>query len=155
LNAGIKKFGQQGKDAANKEMRELHDHIVFEPIDVNELTGQERYRAMESLIFLVEKRDNTVKARTCANGSTQQKYMGRDKAASPTASTYAILNTAVIDAKQKRDVMTTGVPNAFVQTPIEQKGEKITMKIRGVLVDMLVKMNPELYRDHVIQSKTK
>jgi hypothetical protein len=71
LNAGIKKFGQQGKDAANKEMRQLHDRKVFEPIDVNKLTGQERYRAMESLIFLVEKRDDTVKARTCANGSTQ------------------------------------------------------------------------------------
>jgi hypothetical protein len=49
LNAGIKKFGQRGKDAANKEMRQLHDRKVFEPIDVNELTGQknatEQWRA--------------------------------------------------------------------------------------------------------------
>jgi hypothetical protein len=155
LNAGIKKFGQRGTDAADKEMRQLHDRKVFEPINVDELTNQERHRAMESLIFLVEKRDNTVKARTCANGSTQREYMDRDEAASPTASTDAILISAVIDAKQQRDVMTADVPNAFVQTPIDQTGEKVTMKIRGVLVDMLVKMNPELYRDHVIQHKHK
>jgi hypothetical protein len=55
--------------------------------------------------------------------------MGQDEAASPTASTDAILITAVINAKQKRDVMTVDVPNAFVQAPIDQKGEKITMKI--------------------------
>jgi hypothetical protein len=42
---------------------------------------------MESLIFLVEKHDGRVKARTCANGSTQGAYMEHDDAASPTAMT--------------------------------------------------------------------
>jgi hypothetical protein len=55
------------------------------------MTQLERKRAMESLIFLVEKRDGRVKARTCANGSTQRAYMERDDAASPTAMTESIL----------------------------------------------------------------
>ncbi len=38
---------------------------------------------MESLIFLVEKYDGRVKAKTCANGSTQCAYMECDDAASP------------------------------------------------------------------------
>ena len=56
----------------------------------------------------------------------------------------------MIDAKQGREVMTADVPNAFVQTEIDQSGEKIIMKIRGVLVDMLVEMEPEVYRDFVV-----
>ena len=51
-------------------MQQLHDRIVFEPIKVEYLTEKERKRAMESLIFLVEKRDGKIKARMCANGST-------------------------------------------------------------------------------------
>lgn len=58
---------------------------------------------MESLIFLVEKRDDTVKGtRTCANGSTQGECMDQDEAASPTTTvTESIRITGVIDAKQR------------------------------------------------------
>eukprot|EP00978_Attheya_sp_CCMP212_P015779 scaffold40834_cov35-Attheya_sp.AAC.1 len=88
-------------------MKQLHDRVVFEPIRLTDMNPKERKRAMESLIFLVEKRDGTVKARTCANGSTQREYyIEREDAASPTASTDSIILTAVIDAKQNRDVMT-------------------------------------------------
>ena len=49
--------------------------------------------------------------------------------------------------------MVADVPNAFVQTPVTKerlkKGERIIMKIRGVLVDMLVQMNRELYEPFV------
>ena len=107
---------------------------------------------MESLIFLTEKRDKSVKARTCANGSTQRAYIPKEEAASPTAATDSILVTAVIDARQERDVMTLDVPNAFVQTKIDQKEgeEKIIMKIRGALVDMLIEICPEQYEEHVV-----
>jgi hypothetical protein len=124
------------------------------------MTQLERKRAMESLIFLVEKRDGRVKARTCANGSTQRAYMERDDAASPTAMTESILITATIDAKQKRDVMTADIPNAFVQTDIDEKnqvkGEHIIMKIRGPLVDMLLEIAPEVYEGYsTYEGKTK
>ena len=70
---------------------------------------------MERLIFLVEKHDGSVKARTYANGSTQYAYMEGNDATSPTAMMESILITATIDAKQKRDVMTANILNAFVQ----------------------------------------
>jgi hypothetical protein len=150
LNKGLKKFGDRGKEAAQKEMKQLHDRVVFEPILIAEMTQLERKRAMESLIFLTEKRDGTIKARTCANGSTQREYIPREEATSPTASTEAILITGVIDAKQKRDVMTLDIPNAFVQTPIPKGGEKIIMKIRGRLVDLLLEICPGVYDDYVV-----
>ena len=152
LKQGMKKFGDRGKKAAYKEMSQLHKRVVFQPVRVESLTPQERRRAMESLMFLVEKRDKTVKARTCANGSTQRKYTPKDEAASPTAATDSILVTGTIDAKQRRDVMTLDIPNVFVQTevPQEKGDEKIIMKIRGQLVDMLVAMAPEIYADYVV-----
>jgi hypothetical protein len=117
----------------------------------------EKRRAMESLIFLVEKRDGRIKARTCANGSTQRSYMSKEDAASPTVSTESILLTATIDARQGRDVMTVDIPNAFVQTDIQQKepSERVIMKIRGTLVDMLVEIDPETYADYVVYDYNK
>ena len=138
-------------------MEQLHDIMVFVPIKVESLTEQERKRAMESLIFLVEKRDKVMKARTCADGSSQRAYVSKEEAASPTAATESIMLTGVIDAKQGRDVITLDIPNAFVQTSIPQgkSDEKIIMKIRGALVDMLVEMSPETYKDHVIYENNK
>ena len=150
LKSGLKKFGERGEKAAFKEMKQLHDRNVWLPIKLSKLTDKERKRAMESLIFLSEKRDGTVKARTCANGSTQRPYTPKEEAASPTAATEAIMITGVIEAKQRRDVMTLDVPNAFVQTDIPQMSEKIIMKIRGPLVDILVNINPEMYKDYVV-----
>jgi hypothetical protein len=151
LTAGLRKFRERGRKAAKSEMQQLHNRIVFTPKRIEELTPEELERAMESLIFLTEKRDGTVKARTCANGSIQREYLDRDDATSPTASTESILLTATIEAKQKRDVMTADIPNAFVQTNIARKniGERIIMKIRGPLVDILVEIAPEVYADYV------
>jgi hypothetical protein len=116
------------------------------------MTTLERKRSMESLIFLTEKRDETIKARMCANSSTQRTYIAREEATSPTAAaTDAILITGVIDAKQQRDVMTLDVPNAFVQTPIPQTGDKIIMKIRGSLVDILIEICPGIYDEYVVK----
>ena len=119
------------------------------------MISSERKRAMESLIFLTEKRDGTVKARTCANGSTQREYIPIEEATGPTAATEAILITGVLDAKQGCDVMTLDIPNAFVQTEIPERDEKIIMKIRGKLVDILIEICPGVYDDYVIHERNR
>jgi wyosine [tRNA(Phe)-imidazoG37] synthetase (radical SAM superfamily) len=70
LAKGIKAFGAEEHQAAHEEMKQLHNHVVFIPLLVEELTQIEKRRAMESLIFLTEKKDGRIKARTCANRST-------------------------------------------------------------------------------------
>ena len=142
MNKGIKKIGQKGMDAATREMKQLHNRTVFEGIKIEDMTPLDRKRAMESLLFLVEKRDGKIKARTVANGSTQRAYIDREDSSSPTVATDALLITGVLEAKQGRDIMTNDVPNAFVQTPIPEGGEKFIMKIRGQLVDMLLEIAP-------------
>jgi len=149
LKMGIKKFGERGRQAAIKELRQLHDRTVFEPVKVGSLSTEEKRRAMESLIFLTEKRDGTIKGRACANGSIQRTYIDKDDASSPTASTDAILLTGVIDAYEGRDVMTADIPNAFVQTEVDPDDGVILMKIRGDMVDYLVEIDPLRYADYV------
>ena len=39
-----------------KEMKQLHDRDCFGPIDISTLTPLERKRALESFMFLVEKK---------------------------------------------------------------------------------------------------
>jgi hypothetical protein len=64
----------------------------------------------------------------------------------------------VIEAKAERDVMTCDIPNAFIQAylPKKEPGEdRVVMKITGVLVDMLVNINPESYGPAVILENRK
>jgi hypothetical protein len=134
------------------EMQQLHDRKCFNPIKANSLSPSERKRVMESLIFLVEKKDGRIKARHCANGSTQRQWMSREDVSSPTVSTESTLLTAVIEAEEGRDVATCDIPNAFVQTEVEERdkdGNRTVMRIRGELVDILCKMDP-VYDDYWI-----
>ena len=73
----------------------------------------------------------------------------KENAASPTAMTESILLTAVIDAEEHRDVAMVDIPNAFIQTDMEnnEDGSWVMMKIRGPLVDMLVQLSPKIYQD--------
>ena len=55
------------------------------------------------------------------------------------------------------DIATIDIPNLFIQTPIYRKlGEdKIIMKIKGVLVNILVQMDPEKYGPNMVYKKGK
>ena len=71
----------------------------------------------------------------------------------PQQALRVIFLTAVIDAKEGRDVMTADIPNAFIQAklPTTKKGdERIVMKCQGILVDFLVEMAPEVYGPYVV-----
>ena len=104
-------------------------------------------------MLLTQKKDGRVKGRVVYNGKPTWKWTVREDTASPTAATESIFLLAVIDAKEERDVMSADVPNAFIQAllPQPENGEdRVIMKITGVLVDLLVKLNPKLYGKYVV-----
>ena len=51
-------------------MKQIDAWITFEPVYIEDLSEDEKEKAMESLVFVGEKRDRTLKARAYANGST-------------------------------------------------------------------------------------
>jgi hypothetical protein len=66
--------------------------------------------------------------------------------------------TAVIDAHEERNVMTCDIPNAFIQAlmpEVKDGDERVMMKITGVLVGMLVELNPELYGLYVVYERSR
>jgi hypothetical protein len=91
-----------------------------------------------------------VKAKACANSSTQRSYTPLEEASSSTAATEAILITAMLDLKQRRDIITLSVLNAFIQTRIPDKKDKIATKIREALVGIPLKICPRVCSNYVI-----
>ena len=100
LKAGINKFGKQAKASAHKEMKQLHDRSCFRPVHKCLLNKSKRHRAMESLLFLTEKRDKTIKSQHCANRSAQCTYMEHDEVTSLTVCMVGTLLTTVIKAQE-------------------------------------------------------
>lgn len=86
IHKSLKVFGKRGKKAVIKELKQLHDRTCFEPRLILELTVREKERAQQALLFLLEKRDGTVKGRNVFNGKPTREWLSREGAASPTVS---------------------------------------------------------------------
>jgi hypothetical protein len=77
-------------------------------------------------MFLKEKRDRKIKGRTVAGGNKQREYISKEDASSPTIATESILLSCIIDAEEERDVAVIDIPNAFVQTHVEDDDCKLS-----------------------------
>ena len=112
-------------------------------------------------MFLTEKRPDLegktkVKGRMVYNGKPTRAWIDKDETASPTVSLESLFLTSVIEAHEGRDVMTADIPNAFIQAEMPEMppGEdRVTMKITGVLVDMLVELDPILHGPYVVMEQ--
>ena len=62
IGPGIKKFQEWGEAGVTKKMMQMHDMNVFRPVMRDNLTWDERKKALASLMLLKEKRDQSVKA---------------------------------------------------------------------------------------------
>ena len=155
FHKGLKKFGKSGEDAALKELTQLHTRLCFTPIDVDDMTAEEKRKAQPAIMLLSQKRDMTIKGRCVYKGSGTREWLSREDTTSPTVSQEGIMLTTTVDAKEGRDVMTADVPNAFIQADMEEGTERIIMKITGVLVDLLVQLAPDVYGPHVVYENGK
>ena len=153
VKEGLRKFGVKGAQAARKELEQMHRRQCFAPVFVSELTPEEKKRAQKALMFLTQKRDNSIKARLVYNGKPTRSFVSREDAASPTVALESILLTGVVEAVEDRDILSGDIPNAFIQAsmPKLKKGEhRVIMKIQGVLVDLLVEIEPATYSGAVV-----
>jgi hypothetical protein len=104
-------------------------------------------------MFLKEKQDGSLIGRTVAGGNKQQDYISKEDASLPTVATEAVLLLCIIDAKEERHVTVINIPNAFIQTQVEDKGDVAIIKICGVLVDILVQVAPDIYKSYITTDK--
>jgi hypothetical protein len=97
-------------------------------------------------MFLTKKRFGKIKARGCADGRKQREMANKEDASAPTVSIEAVMLSATIDAMEERDVATVDIPGAFMQADID---EVVHVKFEGEIAEMLVKLDPQLYRKYV------
>jgi hypothetical protein len=149
LQKGLRLFGQQGENAVRKELTQFHTLKCFAPKDPASLTRVDCRNVLTSLMFLTEKRDGEIKARTCANGSTQRQHIAKDEATSPTVTTDAIFIQSTIFAHEHRDVATCDIPGAFLHA---DNPDYVLMRLDGILAELMVKVAPTIYRKFVTQN---
>ena len=77
-------------------------------------------------------------------GMQQRDFISKEDASSPKLSTESVLLTSLVDAQENCDVAIVDIPNAFIQTMIEDKEDKVIMRIQGHMVDVLVKVAPKV-----------
>ena len=118
LHKGLKVWGEKGLAAVKAELSQIHFRNVFTPVDPETLSSKEKAEALESHLFLEEKRNLDKKGRIVAGGNKQRDYTPKQEASSPTSHTEAVFSTATIDAMENRDVAIVDIPNAFVQTDL-------------------------------------
>jgi hypothetical protein len=152
MKKGIEIFGEAGIDAVLAELKQLHDRKVLEPKKATAMTREDKRAALQYLMFLKKKRCGRIKGRGCANGSTQRAYTPKEDASSPTVAIESIMISCVIDAIEKRDVATADIPGAFMQADME---DIVHMKMEGRMAELLVKLDPKLYRKYATVEKGK
>jgi hypothetical protein len=146
VKKGLQLYGEAGKEAVFSEMQQLHEMEVIEPKMAHMLTRQEKQAALHYLMFLKKKRCGRIKGRGCADGRKQRLYKTKQETSAPTVAIESMFLTSTIDAKERRYVVTTDVPGAFMQTDID---ELIHVKLEGPLVSLLAKVDPNLYEKYV------
>ena len=149
MKAGLKAWGNKANKAVYDEMYQLHMRDTFRPKHWKQLTKEQRAQILESHLFLKMKRCGTVKARTVAGGNKQRAFINKEDASSPTVSTNSVLLSCIIDATEGRDVATIDIPNAFIQTRVNDPNKRVLIKVKGLLAEILLEIAPEVYSDYV------
>jgi hypothetical protein len=65
----------------------------------------------------------------------------------------SVLLTSLVDTQENRDVAIVDIPNAFIQTVVEDDKDKVIMRIRGHMADILVKVAPKVYGPYLSTGK--
>jgi hypothetical protein len=149
VKKGIRLFGDEGRKAVSKELQQMHNMVAYTPVDARTMTREQKLEALESLMFLIKKRCGRIKARACTNGSKQRVYIRKEDAASPTVGTDSVFITGAIEAHEGREVVTVDIPGAFLHTDTD---EHIHMLLRGELAELMVRIDPKLYRPYITKN---
>ena len=88
-----------------------------------------------------------------AGGNKQRNFISKEEASSPTVATEAVMLTALIEAQENRDVAVIDIPNAFIQTKVEDEKDMVTIRVREELVKALLDIAPKVYKPHVTKDK--
>jgi hypothetical protein len=121
------------------EMSQLNDRHTFQPVHASSFTERQRKEALGSLIFIKEKWCRRIKARVCADGRSQRLLYDKHEASSPTVKTESVMLSAVQDAAERRTVVVTDIPGAFLNAKLDKL---VHIVLVGKLAELLIAAVP-------------
>ena len=155
---GIKQFGEEAIAALIKKFKHLDQGAipgksVICLVDPITLTTEEKRQALNAINLIKQKRDGSLKGRTCADGRRQRPFLTEDsRVLSPTCNLDGLFATFLIDAKEQRHIATFDVPGAFLQPEQPKRNDRLLLRLTGIFVDIMVRVNPE-YDKTIIYEK--
>jgi hypothetical protein len=149
VKSALREWGDNARAAGEKEVYQLHWRDTCVPRQMSELTAEQQTKILQSHMFIGQKRTGETKARMVAGGNTQRGHVTKEESSSPTVSTKAVLLTLIVDAHEGRDVAIIVIPNAFIQTQVDDAKDCVIIRITGLIVDWLVKVAPKVYGSYV------
>ena len=138
---GLKKHGERAWKALLKELKQLKDLDVFKAVHASSLTDKQKREALREITVLKEKRDNTLKSRTCADGRSQRGRYPKEETASPTMSNDSAMLILITAAIEGRDVAIADVAGAYLKADMN---DFVLMKLEGATVDIMLELDPGL-----------
>jgi len=149
---GLKIFGEPGAEAIVAELQQVHYRKVIRPVFGHTLTREQKKAALHYLMYLKQKRCGRIKARGCADGRKQRLYKTKEETSSPTVRTESVFLSAVVDAFEGRKHRILDVPGAFMQANID---ELVHVKFEGEIAELLVRVDPDLYKPYMTNENGK
>ena len=146
IQEGMRKYKDEGKASAMKEIINLTDNDCFGETVYEKLSQDAKDKALPILMFMVLKRNGSLKTRGCANGSVQRLYTNKEDVSSPTPDFYAFKFVCAVIAREGRDVATVDLPGFFLQT---DQDELILLKVTGAVALLLVESDPNKWKKHL------
>jgi len=143
----IRLFGRQAMEAMAKEMLQLHDQGVFQPVKSKKLSFKQLKSIIRSKMFLKEKylssgEFDKLKARLVAGGHMQDKTLySKTSIASPTPTQQSVFSIASVAAAEHRKVVTADIPGAYLNADME--GEEVLVRLNRLEAGILCKYKPE------------
>jgi len=103
-------------------------------------------------MYLKQKRCGRIKARGCADGRKQRLYKNKHETSSPTVRTESVFLSCVVDAIERQHVICADIPGAFMQANID---EIVHVKFEGEIAELLVMVDPSLYKQYLCYEQGK
>lgn len=143
IKQALEKYKKPALKAILKELKQMRDKGVFEPVFGNTLTNTQLKKIIKSFMFLKEKFKadgsfDKIKARLVSLGNMQWEFFMNPS--SPTASLQAVLMIAAIAAKEERYVATMDVPGAYLNADMNHE---VLMSLEPLLTSLLVTLEPQ------------
>ena len=84
-------FGEAGVVGVRKELEQLHNRKIPEPVHQEGFSKEQFAKVLEHLMFLKEKQSGVVKGHGCMDGHPQRLYTGKVELTLPTMLSESVL----------------------------------------------------------------